>query len=128
MSALGEIQESWITLSPSTGGKGELAHAHPNFPSIKILVTVEWLSCNGTEVVGILEQYQVLQSVLNAVRPQCLGFFESSVGVLDLCSPMAISKLSSLTDLIEYKPKPDARIRMQLALAVIDCIQKLFKS
>ena len=131
MFSFGQIEESCITLIPSSGGKGEPAHgiyALPN--STKIPVTIEWSSCNGTEAASILEQYRVLDSAPNAVRPRCLGFFEASgVGRIGFVFADRDVKVQlSLRDLIRLKQKPSAGDRGRLAHAVTDCIQRTSES
>lgn len=46
--------------------------------STKIPETIEWSSCNETEVAGILRRYKDLDSAPDALRPRCLDFFEAS--------------------------------------------------
>ena len=100
-------------------------YALPDFPSIKIPVTIEWSSCDETEVAKILELYVLVDRAPDAIRPRCMGFFEASdVGRIGFVFVDRDTKAQlSLWDLIGFKPKPDAEVRGRLANAVVDCIQ-----
>jgi hypothetical protein len=133
MPAPRRIEESCIDLSPRSGGKGKPVHGTyglPSFPSIKIPVTIEWSPCHQTEAAGILKQYAILDSAPDAVRPRCLGFFESStVGRIGFVFADRNFKAQlSLQDLLRFKAKPDAQTRGQLAHAVFDCVQRTWES
>jgi hypothetical protein len=112
-----QIEESCITLTPSSGVKNELVHGTytlPNFSSIKIPETIEWSSCNETEIAGTLGRYKDLDSAPDALRPRCLGFFEASdVGHIGFVFADRDFKAQvSLRDLLRFKSKPVQSMRV----------------
>ena len=90
---------------------------------------IEWLLCNKTDAVSILEQYWILHNVSNALQSQCLSFFESSdVEYIEFVfADCDIKTQLLLTDLIKYMLKSDEQIWLKLAFVIIDCIQNTWK-